>query len=180
MVQALPSALTSLYRLFLRTASTSVLHHRGATRNLRKLWRPTFVSAVQVIRQLEQAELGAARRAELEKWYATWDQRMDNTLALLCSSSLSRGLPHRLTRNLALLILGQHQRLSAQPVLRWKPELIGVPTTISKKEEKQARWDEWDENAWAALGEVVSMAEARQKISLGRVTVRGSLPRRKT
>jgi hypothetical protein len=35
---------------------------------------------------------------------------------------------------------------------------------------KQQRQEDFDRNAWGALGEVVRMAEGRDGISLGRVT----------
>ena len=70
----LPSVFTSLYRLFLRTSSASVLHHKGATRNLRSLWRPTFDGAARVMYQLQDSN-DAATQKELETWLNVWEQR---------------------------------------------------------------------------------------------------------
>ncbi|KAJ7840536.1 hypothetical protein B0H14DRAFT_2785033, partial [Mycena olivaceomarginata] len=71
----LPSDFTSLYRLFLRTSSASVLHQNKSTKTL-------------------------LRRNEVEIWLQTWHLRIDNTLALLYTSCKTCGLSHRLTRNL--------------------------------------------------------------------------------
>lgn len=66
---------TSLYRLFLRTTSASVLHHTAAKRNLRRLWRPTFDNAVQVTKRLENGPKDVTARKELEIWLEVWNNR---------------------------------------------------------------------------------------------------------
>lgn len=71
----LPSTFTSLYRLFLRTSSASVLQQRQAKRNLRKLWRPVFDDAVLVIKKLQNAPSSVAEQDSLEKWLKVWETR---------------------------------------------------------------------------------------------------------
>lgn len=69
----LPSSFTSLYRLFIRASSASALHHRAATRNLRKLWKPTFREAAVVIHKLQSPTLEISERERLEKWRSVWE-----------------------------------------------------------------------------------------------------------
>lgn len=69
----LPSSFTSLYRLFIRASSASVLHHRAATRNLRKLWKPTFREAAVVIHKLQSPTLEISERERLEEWRSVWE-----------------------------------------------------------------------------------------------------------
>jgi len=176
---------TSLYRLFLRTASASVLHHTVATRNLRTLWKPTFSGAAQTIRRLQHSPTDVIEREKLENWLKTWERRMDRTLALLYTSARSRGLPHELTRNLSFLVLGNREwseRHYFQPTQYWKPQLPPTskeyqPTPVlpdtqkaRNREAKLQRWQAFDDKAWGALGQVIRMAEGRHGISLGRVT----------
>jgi hypothetical protein len=73
----LPSTFTSLYRTFLRTQSASVLHHKVAKRNLRKLWRPVFDDAVVVVKKLQNGASDNADRERLEKWLQTWECRSE-------------------------------------------------------------------------------------------------------
>ena len=63
----LPMKFRSVYRLFLRALSASVLHHPAATTNLRRLYRPVFVEAAAVCRSLDTP---AAQR-----WMSEWHQR---------------------------------------------------------------------------------------------------------
>jgi len=175
----LPATFTSLYRLFLRTCSASVLQFRPATRNLRQLWRPTFDTAAKVTRELQAGSPDANTRKLKEDWLTVWEQRMDNTLALLYNSSTSRGLPHQLTRNLGFLVLSQHQRLRSHQFPVWSPQL--PPTSPrykpaveapSRKDQNSKRWADFDEKAWTALSQVVRMAEGRQGISLGQIAIK--------
>ncbi|CAE6466516.1 unnamed protein product [Rhizoctonia solani] len=87
----------SLYRIFLRATSASVLHHSTATRCLRTRYRPVFEHYVG----LHQAQATKKRLAGVIR---EWDERMDNTLSLLQNSAVSRGLPHKLTRSLSQLV----------------------------------------------------------------------------
>ncbi|OCH93489.1 hypothetical protein OBBRIDRAFT_724673 [Obba rivulosa] len=171
----LPPAFTSLYRLFLRATAASVLHHRPAARRLRKLWRPTFEGAVRVIRKLESSEALGHEQQRLQRWYAVWEQRIDNTLSLLCTSADSRGLAHSLTKNLQQLY-DQHadyQRSRLGTRSSWNPQLPPdspeyKPLTGAKAI-AVAKKREFRDRGWGALGEVIVMAEARQGMSLGRL-----------
>lgn len=80
----LPPTFSSLYRLFLRATSASVLDHRPAVRRLRKLWRPSFEGAVRVIRKLECSELPECEQEQLKHWYTVWEQRSEQVLVLEC------------------------------------------------------------------------------------------------
>jgi hypothetical protein len=106
-VHGLPRSITSLYRLFLRTSSAAVLHHRAATRYIRPLWRPTFREAAIVNRRLQVPTLGSSEKAQLERWLCLWELSREcyvytlsqsptlilsgqNTLATFYISSVSR------------------------------------------------------------------------------------------
>ncbi|KAF8234393.1 hypothetical protein L208DRAFT_1261819 [Tricholoma matsutake] len=184
----LPATFTSLYRLFLRTCSATVLHHTLATRNLRQLWRPTFYAAAKVIQELQTGSQDANTRKLKEDWLGVWEKRMDNTLALLYNSCKSRGLSHRLTRNISLLVLSEHQRLRSHRFQTWSPQLpptsplykpAAAPAGKRLKEEKFERWADFDGNAWAALSQVVRMAEGSQGISLGQIAMKRKVWRTK-
>ncbi|CCM02966.1 uncharacterized protein FIBRA_05081 [Fibroporia radiculosa] len=181
----LPKAFTSLYRLFLRTLAASVLNKRSAAQRLRELWRPTFSGAAQVLHRLEDRGLDAHERKHLRHWYSAWEQRTDNTLSLLLVSAQSRGLPHRLTRNLNFL-QKEHPRfrdIKAGSILerqwwnpqlpqdseRYKPRIIKLGSRADRREDRKDKWRKLDEDSWGALGEAVLMAEGRSAISLGRI-----------
>ena len=97
---------------------------------------------------------------------------MDNTLSLLYNSAISRGLAHKLTRNLHAL---SHRRkvwlLSAYelPNAPWKP--TGEPIQL-KLNKRQTDRSGPGESAWNMVGEVVRMAEGRDQLMLGRVPPR--------
>ncbi|RDB24877.1 hypothetical protein Hypma_007432 [Hypsizygus marmoreus] len=172
----LPASFTGLYRLFLRTCSASVLHHRVGTRNLRRLWRPTFDVAANVTRQLENNSQNNLEQAQLEEWLHKWEQRIDGTLALLYNSSQSRGLPHKLTRNLGLLVTREQLRLNdPRPMRAWEPQIRTSPSPPkqrdTRKEEKQKAREAFEASAWAPLSQVVKLAEGRDGISLGRLAL---------
>ncbi|KAF8886010.1 hypothetical protein BD779DRAFT_1471387 [Infundibulicybe gibba] len=76
---------------------------QGRDPNLRVLWRSTFDAGAGAVRTCQE---DVPARLQREEWLKIWNKRVDNTLALLYTSSRSRGLPHRLTRNLAYLVLG--------------------------------------------------------------------------
>ena len=71
----LPPSLTSLYRIFLRTISASVLHQSRSTRTIRRLYRPEFEAAVNVIRKLQSDTLESTERTKLESWLGVWNAR---------------------------------------------------------------------------------------------------------
>jgi hypothetical protein len=79
----LPSSFTSLYRLFLRTSSTAVLHHRAATRHVRILWKPTFREAAVVIHKLQSPTLGISEKEQLERWRCLWELRSELQVDIL-------------------------------------------------------------------------------------------------
>ena len=94
---------------------------------------------------------------------------VDNTLSLLYNSAISRGLTHKLTRNLHLLshrrkgwLHAAYERFNAP----WKPtgELIQL--------KPNKRQTEPGELAWNIVGEVIHMAEGRGQLFLGRVPLR--------
>jgi len=180
----LPPPFTSLYRLFLRTTAASVLNKRPAVQRLRLLWRPTFESAAQALHSLEDTTLTDSERRQLQRRYAIWERRLDNTLSLLAISACSRGLAHRLTRNLDIL-KRHNQALATKPDSytqrhywdprlpsnseRYKPVIVLADSPPGSKADKKERWRRLDLEAWGALGEVILMAEGRDGISLGRI-----------
>uniref|UniRef100_A0A0W0F5P5 Fungal-type protein kinase domain-containing protein n=1 Tax=Moniliophthora roreri TaxID=221103 RepID=A0A0W0F5P5_MONRR len=157
----LPSTFTSLYRLFLRTTSASVLHYSPATRNLRQLWRPVFVDVAQNIKKIQDDATAASSRREMQKYIEEWESRMDNTLKFLYTSATSRGLSHRVIRNLSLLVLSEYQRNSVKlPV--WNPRLAPDSNEYSiemthknmNKLEKRQHAKEFDKKAVNALDQM--------------------------
>lgn len=110
---------------------------------------------------------------------------MDNTLALLHNSSTTRGLPHKLTRNLSLIRHIEYRTLSKQVLPRWNPKLPAnspqysvqhhTTTKESNKESKREKRYSVDKHAWSALGHVVAMAEGTSGMSLGKIRVQGKL-----
>jgi len=97
---------------------------------------------------------------------------VDNTLSLLYKSATSRGLAHQLTRNLHSL---SHRRKAwlhsayerSNPP--WKP--TGESMQL-KPNKRQADRNEPGELAWNMVGEVIRMAEGRDRLMLGRVPLR--------
>lgn len=71
----LPPSFTSVYRLFLRATSSSVLNHRSSTRRLRRLWRPTFSQAADVIRRLQSLSNTDKDAHVLTDWLKVWQER---------------------------------------------------------------------------------------------------------
>ncbi|TFL02868.1 hypothetical protein BDV98DRAFT_504779 [Pterulicium gracile] len=170
--------LASLYRLFLRTTTSSVLYHKVATLNLKSLYRFEFRNAAASVKKLEAA---TTPQTHLQARLQQWNERADNTLALLYNSSLYRGLPHRLTHNLALFVLGHHQRRRfAQKYSGvWKANLPAnspeyklpqVRNLGGKRSPRQQGEDALNAGAFNALDEVVRLAEGRNKIFMGRMT----------
>jgi len=170
----LPPSFTSLYRLFLRASSAAVLHHRAATRNIRTLWRPTFREAAVVIRRLQSPSLGASKREHLEGWRCQWELNMDRTLSLLITSAQSRGLAHKLMRNLSFLHFGfqeyqESTRYSA--IASWDPQQRQYnPARQTRPSHIQAK--EFDGQSWGALEETARMAEGKSNLTLGRMEFR--------
>ena len=106
---------------------------------------------------------------------------VDNTLQLLYNASLSRGIPHRLLRNLAYLTGNERQRVISTTILmmkKWNPQgsYPQIPEPLTKKEIKSATKKRNEEtfkrNGAGALEEVVRMAEAAGGLTLGSNTVK--------
>jgi hypothetical protein len=79
-VMRLPPTFTSLYRLFLRTSSAAV-QNRSASHNLRRLWRPTFQIASEVVTRLDDPSLPQDQQEELRKWLEIWEHRSAHLLS---------------------------------------------------------------------------------------------------
>lgn len=107
---------------------------------------------------------------------------MDNTLSLLYTSSQSRGLPHKITKNLSYLVSSYGELLSRERYEVWNPNLPpndlaydAMVSTPAKLRESKARGKAemrkvMDRKGWAALAEVIKLAEGRDGILLGRIT----------
>ncbi|KAI0333333.1 hypothetical protein GY45DRAFT_1272526 [Cubamyces sp. BRFM 1775] len=175
----LPPSFRSLYRLFLRATSASVLAHPKATNRLRRLWRPIFDEAARVIRQIDDDRLPASQRNSLVRWYMRWERRVDNTLSLLYRSAVSGGLPHRVTQNLSHMIdANATLRSPIQPSKRpWRGQLPPDAPEYRIRPVKplppaQVEAGLHFHRARRLLGELVGMAEGWSGISLGRTQQR--------
>ena len=71
----LPTSFTSLYRLFLRASSASVLHQNASRKQLRQLFRPVFDAAAQVVGDLQNNQLSPSERMRREHFLNTFQQR---------------------------------------------------------------------------------------------------------
>ncbi|KAI0827682.1 hypothetical protein BC628DRAFT_149043 [Trametes gibbosa] len=171
----LPPTFRSFYRLFLRATSASVLAHPQATSRLRHLWRPIFDDAARAVRQVESDSLSTDQRAAVMRWYTQWEDRMDNTISLLCSSATSRGLPHRITHNLQqMALVNCTVRDPLRPPKRsWRGQLPPNSTEYQRKPKKPQTPTQTELYALfrttpRLLGEIVGMAESWGRLSLGR------------
>lgn len=168
------TSLRSVYRLFLRTSSASVLHKPGATKNLRKLYRPYFRGISKIMSQLSTS---GKSDAQLEAWVKEWHIRMDNTLSLHYASTHSRGLPHSVLSNLALLLNDEQHRLNrtSYSYLRWQAQLPETSKEYMPFRPKQKKLSDsanlvnMMEKAEGAIGQAVQMAEGFGRVGLGRV-----------
>ncbi|KAN0081455.1 hypothetical protein V8E55_009079 [Tylopilus felleus] len=175
----LPPSFISLYRLFLRASSASVLHQNEARKQLRRLFRPVFDAAAQVVKDLHSNQLSPSKRIRSECFLDTFQQRMDGTLSLLLNSAQYRGIPHRAIYNMNQLrkthAAWVHGKYYSKHV--WKPKApLGDnpqphaarrPRAIDRIEKSRIH-----EHCWDALGEVVRMAEGRHNLSLGRLRLK--------
>lgn len=77
------TSLRSLYRLVLRASAASVGHHPGATRSMRKLYRPVLDTAHEVVTEAPGVPKPAAR----ETWLKEFDTRGEYSFLVnvLCS-----------------------------------------------------------------------------------------------
>ena len=107
---------------------------------------------------------------------------VDHTLALLYTSCHSRGLPHKLVRNLAYLRGSERKRIleiqgkrknwdprNKALLTKSPPKLKDVNALAKKQKEAQ-----FESNANGALSEVVRMAEGCGNLTLGRESTIGS------
>lgn len=97
---------------------------------------------------------------------------MDNTLLLLYNSAVSRGLAHKLTRNLHVLFTRRKDWLRStyeRHSVSWRPTGEQVH---AKPKKVRINKIESGESAWNMVGEVVRMAEGRDQLVLGRVPPR--------
>jgi len=170
----LPPSFTSLYRLVLRTSSAAVLHHKVATRYVRTLWKPPFREAATIVHRLQNPTLGTAEKAQLERWLSLWESSMDNTLSLLSTSAQSRGLAHKLTRNLAFLnfYFRRYQEQTLHNATRpWDPQQKQYQP-VREVRPAQIKAEKFDSQCWGALEETARMAEGKGRLSLGRIIFR--------
>ncbi|KAJ7867672.1 hypothetical protein B0H14DRAFT_2730638, partial [Mycena olivaceomarginata] len=94
--------------LFLRTSSASALRQNAA----------------RVISRLQSNSRCAARRNEgAQVWLQTWHLRSDNILTPLYASCKTRGVSHRLTRNLGVLVRRERLRMNSMKLPQWRPSL---------------------------------------------------------
>ncbi|KAH9175046.1 hypothetical protein EDB89DRAFT_434570 [Lactarius sanguifluus] len=167
----LPPSCTSLYRLLLRTSSAAVLHHKAASRNVRTLWKPTFYEAGTVILRLQVPTLVTAEKAQLERWLRLWESSVDRTLSLLSTSAQSRGLAHKLTRNLAFLNFGfrrYQENIRNSSIRPWEPHRQAYKPRDARSSQT-IKAEKFDRQCWGALEETVRMAEGKSRLSLGRI-----------
>jgi len=99
---------------------------------------------------------------------------VDRTLSLLVTSAQSRGLAHRLTRNLSILHYGFQEY---QARIRFGPRRHWDPHQREYKPARQARLtdisaEKFDGQSWGALEETVKMAEGKGGLTLGRMEFR--------
>ncbi|KAG8876852.1 hypothetical protein FRB98_007004 [Tulasnella sp. 332] len=121
-------SINSVYRLVLRGASAAVLHHKTARDTLRKMYRPTFDDALQQLKRHrdEQLQGKVIESKGIEPWMSSWNQKMDNTLSFLLASATTRGVEHKVTRNLTQLAHFRSRRLRDATRVRqspWNPRL---------------------------------------------------------
>ncbi|KAI0692407.1 hypothetical protein C8T65DRAFT_711378 [Cerioporus squamosus] len=175
----LPPTFLSLYRLFLRSTAASVLSEPEATSVLRKAWRPAFSQAAMVMRQLERDDVLPEHRRALTHWLTEWEKRVDKTLSLLYSSAVARGLPHKVTRNLHLMIATNTNVIDPPPFLLdggvWNGQLsprdpkYQPPKTPKSKTPQQRARERFTGRSLHALSDVIGMAEASGGVTLGRL-----------
>lgn len=183
----LPSTFKSLYRLFLRVASASVLHHPRASRNLRRRWRPTFNDAARITRGIQQETESESDRQVRIEWLDEWNKRstllklptartttltggkVDNTLEFFYTSSHTRGIPNAVTRALAFAVQDERARALTKMYARktWKPTNPDFATQHLKSLEKQKKQESIDNNSQGSLEEILKMAEATSNLHLG-------------
>jgi hypothetical protein len=202
----IPPNMKSLYRMFLRACSTSVLHNTRAKRQLRRLWRPSFEAAINVLKECQRSDILPEELEKRRQWLAIWENRsafhanvshtvllrlmsrlVENTAEMLLTSSTSRGLPHQLTRNLSFLhstFIEREKLIRNRIGQPWNPapeQFEDVPAFLRKLEKRgkgmtRGTDSQYDTEAYGALEEVVRMAEGTAGLVLGRPTFRRRRP----
>lgn len=151
---SLSPAVRSLYRIFLRATSASVVHHSTGTRCLRTRFRPVF-------EQYARLHQTRPTTPEIAKQIREWDERIDNTLSFLQNSATTSGLPHKLTRNLSLLVNSRYleQKHTSHP--KYDPNRnVKKPAPVSPT-------TELSEQLHRMLEETTTLAEGMGRIVLG-------------
>ncbi|KAG2073346.1 hypothetical protein BDR04DRAFT_1095274 [Suillus decipiens] len=177
----------SLYRLFLRTNSAVVLHHSPSKTQILRLWRPVFDEAALQIHRLQHHDVRSSEHKQIVRWLHIWHRRVDHTLSLLATAAVSRGLAHKITRNLKWLrqnhvlwvekLYYSHKPFwrSQLPQTSAKYQPYSLPTPGSRPDHilrKNREMRIFDEQCSNAIGEVVKMAEGRHEIILGRLRLK--------
>ncbi|EJT99543.1 hypothetical protein DACRYDRAFT_109643 [Dacryopinax primogenitus] len=164
----LPVRFTSLYRLVLRATSASVRHHGAASMQLQALYRPEFIEAAKVVKELERKQ---EQDKAKERWYADWEQRMYNTISLLVLSAnpLKSNVPSRLTRNTSSLrysLIGPMGSQRLRSTSRWNPQKPQSIIVRNAGIASQSGNDEREE-IYNAVGRVLDEAFAGAEGSAG-------------
>ena len=198
---SLPSAFTSLYRLFIRSTATAVLDDPRSTKVLRTLYQPCFREAAGVIRRLQISEnLPEQERRALQVWLSHWQNRgtrscpilslisiwwwnsVDHTLSFLSNSSLRRGIPHKITRNLGKVVSSLESTERLDPARKlgryWNPtdpysvrDKVAVWTPDHAATKQRLFQDE----AMGTMVEAIRLAEGRCGLHLGRISTKSPL-----
>ena len=173
----LPVEIISLYRIFLRYSSASVLHARPAAPLLRRLYRPIFNEF------LSRAKLSASSTSQRGMTEDDWDEfkcrsqlcfyascrvslsiralSVQNTIDLFAASAQRATSPaHNLTKNLAQL----SYIFDPLPVSKRADEINRMRRRRTKGLPLQST-----ELGMEMLSQVVALAEADQRVFLGRI-----------
>ncbi|OAX37401.1 hypothetical protein K503DRAFT_693426 [Rhizopogon vinicolor AM-OR11-026] len=183
----LPADFRSLYRLLLRANSAAVLHHSPSKIQVNRLWRPVFDEAALKIHRLQHPDVHSDEQEHMVQWLYTWHKRVDHTLSIIANGAVSRGLAHKIIRNLRWarknhVVWVEKSYYAHKPF--WKPQLPptstqyqphSLPTPGSKQDYTLRRTRKtklFDEQCSNALGEVIKMAEGRHGVILGRLRLK--------
>lgn len=94
---------------------------------------------------------------------------------MLYNSSQSRGLSHKLTRNLGYLVYAERQRVKGFKLPVWDPQTPGALVKVqpSRRLAAKQKHEQLVAKALGPLSQVVKLAEAKDGLTLGRVAVKG-------
>lgn len=109
---------------------------------------------------------------------------MNNSLSFLYTAAVSRGIANSVMRNLRSLSR-MHRRMPIvkefPPKTYWKGQLsktdekykpVIIPPRMGKTEMKHVELQKMQFQAWSPIGEIIRLAEGRDRILLGRVRSR--------